>query len=203
VGLTLVVATRNAGKLVELRELLGGLDLTLIDLTAAGVAEDLIETGDTFAANAIQKAERARDLTGCPVLADDSGLCVEALNGAPGVLSARYGGPGLDDGGRVRRLLVALDEVPTAPRDARFVCVLALARPGQPTLTVTGEVTGTIASAPRGCHGFGYDPIFFLPERGVTMAELDPTIKNRISHRGRAVAALRPVLAHLATDATP
>jgi XTP/dITP diphosphohydrolase len=204
----LVVATRNAGKIAELAELLDGLGLRLVGLDAAGVAEDLPETGDTFAANAVEKAEYVRDRTGRPALADDSGLCVAALGGGPGVYSARYGGPGLTDQQRVERLLAALAGVPPAARAASFVCVLALARPGRPTLTVEGRVDGVIAAAPAGSGGFGYDPVFFLPELGLTMAQVAPEVKNRISHRARAVRAMRALIARLqaeeaAADAAP
>ena len=154
----LVVATRNAGKIVELETMLDGLGLTLLGLDTAGVAVAVPETGDTFAANAIQKAEFVRDLTGRPALADDSGLCVDALAGAPGVFSARYGGPGLDDGQRIARLLAALSDIPTGQRSAAFVCVLALARPGQPTLTTDGRVAGVIACAPTGDGGLATTP---------------------------------------------
>lgn len=192
---TIVVATRNPGKVAELQRLLAGLDLRLIDLAAAGVTRDLVEQGATFAANAIAKAEQARDLTGLPALADDSGLCVDALGGAPGVQSARYGGPGLSDGERVDRLLAALAGVPPDARRARFVCVLALAEPGRATATTTGVLEGVIADQPRGSGGFGYDPVFLVPALGRTLAEVAPEVKNRLSHRARAARAMREVLA--------
>lgn len=192
-----VVATRNAGKVAELARLFDELGLTLLDLDAAGVTVDLAETGTTFQANAVQKAEQARDLTGRPALADDSGLCVDALAGAPGVYSARYGGPGLSDRQRLELLLTELVGVPPERRSARFICVLALARLGRPTLTVEGRVEGRITAAPAGSGGFGYDPIFLLPELGQTTAELAPEAKDALSHRGRAAARLRAVLAEL------
>jgi XTP/dITP diphosphohydrolase len=191
---SLVVATRNRGKVAELERLLAGLDLTLLSLDQAGVTEELAETGDTFTANAIQKAERTRDLTGLAALADDSGLCVEALDGAPGVYSARYGGPGRSDQERVSLLLAALDGVPSERRGARFVSVLALARPGAPTLTVEGTVAGVIATRPAGTGGFGYDPVFSIPDLAATMAEVPAEVKNTISHRARAARAMRPLL---------
>jgi XTP/dITP diphosphohydrolase len=192
-----VVATRNRGKVAELARLFDGLGLTLLDLNAAGVTAELAETGTTFQANAIQKAEQARDLTGRPALADDSGLSVDALGGGPGVYSARYGGPGLSDRQRLELLLAELNGVPPERRSARFICVLALARPGRPTLTVEGRVEGRIATAPAGSGGFGYDPIFLLPELGRTTAELTPEAKDALSHRGRAAARMRAVLAEL------
>jgi XTP/dITP diphosphohydrolase len=193
----LVVATRNAGKVVELAELLAGLGVRLLSLDDVGVTGDVPETGETFEANAVEKAEFVRERTGRPTLADDSGLCVAALDGAPGVYSARYGGPGLTDRQRYERLLAALGETPAAARAASFVCVLALARPGRSTLTVEGRVEGRIAAGPAGAGGFGYDPVFFVPEFGATMAQLDPAVKNQISHRARAARAMRPVIERL------
>ena len=187
----LVVATRNPGKIAELARLLDGLDIRLLSLAEAGVTEDLPEEGATFAANAVGKAERAAALTGRPALADDSGLCVDALDGAPGVYSARFGGPGLTDEQRVARLLAALTGVPPERRTARFVCVAALARPGRPTLTTSGTVEGVIAERPAGSGGFGYDPVFYVPALDATLAEVTPDVKDGLSHRGQAVRAMR------------
>ncbi|MCC6626673.1 MAG: XTP/dITP diphosphatase [Chloroflexi bacterium] len=193
----LIVASRNAGKIAELAALLSGLDLRLISLQQAGVTDEAPETGDTFTANAVEKAEYVCRQTGRAALADDSGLCVDALGGAPGVYSARFGGPGLTDADRVQRLLAALVGVPAERRQARFACVLALARPGRATLTVDGQVEGSIAAAPAGAGGFGYDPIFYLPERGQTMAEAPPEVKNAISHRARAARAMHDLIHRL------
>lgn len=190
----LVIATRNPGKVAELGRLLDGLDLRLLSLDQAGVREELSETGDTFAANAVAKAEQACRLSGRPSLADDSGLCVDALGGAPGVQTARYGGPGLTSEQRVNRLLGALRGIQGPARAAHFECVIALARPDAVTLTTTGTLHGLIAEQPTGRGGFGYDPIFYLPELGATLAELPPAQKDSLSHRGRAVAALRRLL---------
>lgn len=190
----LVIATRNPGKVAELERLLAGLDLQLLSLDQAGVQDELPETGDTFAANAVAKAEQACRLSGRPSLADDSGLCVDALGGAPGIQTARYGGPGLTSEQRMSRLLGALGGIQGPARSARFECVVALARPDTMTITTTGTLHGLIAEQPTGRGGFGYDPIFYVPELGATLAELPPTQKDSLSHRGRAVAAMRRLL---------
>jgi XTP/dITP diphosphohydrolase len=149
------------------------------------------ESADSYAGNALIKGRAAARLTGCLVLADDSGLEVDALGGAPGVRSARYGGPGLDDAGRVRLLLDALRAVPPAKRAARFRCVIALVEPDGREQLVEGTVEGFIAEAPRGSGGFGYDPVFFYPPLGRTLAELTEAEKARVSHRAHAVEAAR------------
>lgn len=163
----------------------------LADWPGAAVPD---ETADTYAGNALIKARAAAGLTGCLVLADDSGLEVDALGGAPGLRSARYGGPGLDDAGRVRLLLDALRAVPAAERTARFRCVIALVEPDGRERLVKGTVEGRIAEAPRGKGGFGYDPVFFYPPLGRTLAELSEAEKARVSHRARAVAGARELL---------
>jgi len=186
---TLVVATGNPGKLREIRAILAELPVTLSGLAEhPGVA--LPEEGDDYARNAAVKAEAVARATGLAAVADDSGLEVDALGGAPGPRSARYGGPGLDDAGRVARLLSALDGRSGDARGARFVCVAALARPGEETRTARGECAGRILEAPRGAGGFGYDPIFEVGAGGRAMAELLEDEKNRISHRARAFRAL-------------
>lgn len=197
----LVVATANRGKVRELRALLAGLDLRVAGLDElAPVA--FPEEGDDYEANAAAKARAAADQLGLPALADDSGLEVEALGGAPGPRSARYGGPGLDDVARSALLLRELAARPGATRRARFVCVAALALPGGETAVARGECAGTLAEAPRGSGGFGYDPVFVADEAGSrdgrTLAELTAAEKERVSHRARALAALRPRLAALA-----
>jgi XTP/dITP diphosphohydrolase len=199
----LVVATGNAAKLAELRALLAELPLRVGGL--AGLPPVAFpEEGDDYEANAAAKARAAAAALGCAVLADDSGLEVAGLGGAPGPRSARYGGPGLGDAGRVARLLRALGERPGADRSARFVCVAALALPDGTLRSARGECRGRIAEAPRGSGGFGYDPIFVPdegPGGGTTLAELAPEAKHRLSHRGRAVRALLPALAELAYGA--
>lgn len=200
-----VVATSNAGKLREMRALLAGVPVELVGLEdVAGLR--LPEEGDDYEANARAKARAVVGQCGLPALADDSGLEVEALGGRPGPHSARYGGPGLDDAGRVAHLLADLAGVRGAGRRARFVCVAALATPDGGLQAARGECRGRILSAPSGSGGFGYDPVFVPDEAsqpGLSMAELSSAEKNRISHRARAVAALRDALLHLVRNAPP
>ena len=159
------------------------------------MAEDVAETEDTFRGNAVLKATAYAQQTGLLTLADDSGLEVDALDGRPGVLSARYGGPGTTAVDRYQLLLAELRDVPAERRTARFHCVTALAAPnGELIGTADGVCEGVIALEPSGVGGFGYDPVFFLPPYGLTMAQLDAAEKNRISHRGRAAAAIAPLL---------
>ncbi|MBI4316487.1 MAG: RdgB/HAM1 family non-canonical purine NTP pyrophosphatase [Chloroflexi bacterium] len=182
----LLIATRNPGKIRELQAIFGHLPVRLLTLTEAGFAEDTPETGDTYAANALLKATAACRGTGLPTLADDSGLEVDALRGRPGLLSARYAGPAATDADRRAKLLAELAQMPDSPRTARFRCAMACVHPGFPERIVEGVCEGRIAPAPVGAGGFGYDPVFFMPEFGCTMAELDEAIKNRVSHRARA-----------------
>jgi XTP/dITP diphosphohydrolase len=188
----LVLATANRGKVAELVELLAGLDadiLTLADYPGLTLPP---EGTTSYADNARAKARTIAAHTGLVALGDDSGLEVEALGWGPGVASARYGGPGLDDAGRVTRLLAA---VGAGSRRARFRCLLALAGPEGREVLVEGLLEGHLAQAPRGTGGFGYDPVFVVPELGRTVAELAPDEKNRLSHRARAVGLARPTLA--------
>jgi XTP/dITP diphosphohydrolase len=188
----LVLASSNADKLAELRELLDDLGIELHAQSAFGVS-DADETGLSFVENAILKARHAARATGLPALGDDSGICVDALDGAPGLYSARYSGTHGDSAANIAKLLDALRDVPEERRRARFVCVLALVRHAddpQPLLA-EGVWEGRILDAPRGSGGFGYDPVFFDPESGMAAAELDAAIKNRVSHRGRALQRLR------------
>ena len=190
----LVLASSNAGKLAELRNLLGaGFELHAQSEFGVGDAE---ETGLSFVENAILKARHAARATGLPALGDDSGLCVDALHGAPGLYSARYAGIHGDSEANIDKLLRELDGVDDARRGARFVCVLALLREaGDPQpIIAEGGWEGRILRQRRGGNGFGYDPVFLDPENGVSAAELDPAIKNAISHRGRALAMLREKL---------
>ena len=187
----LVLASSNAGKLAELRDLLGG-GLELHAQSGLGV-EDAEETGLTFVENAILKARHAARATGLPALGDDSGLCVDALRGAPGLYSARYSGVHGDSEANIDKLLRELRGTGDAQRGARFVCVLALLRDADDPQPIIAEGLweGRILHERRGNNGFGYDPVFFDPENGVSAAQLDPAIKNVISHRGKALAILR------------
>jgi XTP/dITP diphosphohydrolase len=185
----MVIATRNRGKLLEFRELLLPLKSEILSLADLEVDTEFEESGNTFAENARLKAIGYSRLVQFPVLADDSGLEVEALGGRPGIFSARYGGPGASDEDRVHKLLKEL-ESSGGERDARFVCSLALAQGGRLLLESEGECRGTIAKKPRGTNGFGYDPIFLFPALGRTYAELSQAEKNVHSHRSRAVASL-------------
>jgi len=190
----LLIATHNAGKKAEYTELLQGLDLELITLAELEVGLVIAEDGATFAQNALLKARSYAAATGLLTLADDSGLEVDALGGAPGVHTARYGGEGLSDEERYWLLLQNLKGVPDERRGARFRCVIALAWPNGHTELAEGNCEGRIAHEPRGEGGFGYDPIFDLPEFGCTMAELPAEVKNRISHRARAAMVAREIL---------
>lgn len=188
-----VLATGNRGKLAEFRALFraAGLDLELVPQTDLGIGS-APEEGATFVENALAKARHAALASGLPAIADDSGLCVDALGGEPGVRSARYAGDAADDRANVSKLLDALRSVPERERNARFYCVLvALASPDDPApLIASGEWRGRIATAPRGTGGFGYDPVFVDPATGLSAAELSPAAKNLASHRGRALGAL-------------
>ena len=192
-GVRVVVATGNAGKLREFRELLAALPIAIASFAECGGVA-LPDEGDDYAANATAKALATARATGCLALGDDSGLEVDALGGAPGPRSARYGGPALDDAGRSGALLEALAGVAPERRGARFVCVVALATPDGAVVTARGECPGRIGAAPRGAAGFGYDPIFELAPGGPTMAELPADEKHCVSHRGRALRALEPAL---------
>jgi XTP/dITP diphosphohydrolase len=193
----LVFATRNRGKLVELRELLPGIDVRSIDDVGVLVPE-VVEDADTFTGNAIKKAREVSRTTRLPALADDSGLEVDALGGAPGVYSARYAGEGPGDAANNAKLLAALAGVPTAKRTARFRAVLALADVtgplGDRTITADGTCEGVILETPRGTGGFGYDPLFLLPALGRTFAELGVGTKSDLSHRAQAMRAIKPRL---------
>jgi XTP/dITP diphosphohydrolase len=165
----------------------------VVGLDELGLRGEIVEDADTFAGNARKKAEEVAQLSGWPTLADDSGLCVDALGGAPGVRSARYAGEPSDAAANCKKLIAALADVPP-PRTARFHCALAVARPGTPTVVVEEACEGEILTAPRGSGGFGYDPLFLLPELGRTMAELSLDEKNRLSHRARAMSGMAPHL---------
>ena len=194
----LVIASSNRGKLAEFGALFRGSGIECIPQAELGV-DDAEETASTFVENALLKARHAARATGLPALADDSGLCVDALGGAPGLYSARYAGAHGDASANIIKLLDALQDVPEAARTAHFHAVIVLLRSAddpQPIIA-EGSWPGRILQAPRGSGGFGYDPVFLDPEKACSAAELDPAIKNRISHRGRALAVLKQRLPEL------
>jgi XTP/dITP diphosphohydrolase len=187
----LVLASNNPGKLREIGQLLAGAGMQVHPQADFGVTE-AEETGLSFVENAILKARHAAAGSGLPAIADDSGLEVDSLGGAPGIYSARYAGAGADDAANNAKLLAALAEVPDDERTARFRCVMAYMRHAEDPspLICVGTWEGLILREPRGANGFGYDPLFFLPERQLSSAELDPALKNALSHRGQALRAL-------------
>ena len=191
----LLVATRNPGKVREYAAMLSNLDVDWLSLDDVGISEEVPETADTFVGNALLKAAGYAAEAHMLTLADDSGLQVDALGGAPGVQTARYGGEGLSHEQRYHLLLEDLKDVPLPERDARFRCVIALAdAEGNILGTSEGICEGQIALAPAGEGGFGYDPVFYLPELDKTMAEISAEHKHEISHRGRALQAIAPLL---------
>ncbi len=181
----LVLASKNPKKLVEMNDILSHLGVEVCSEAEAGVDVEVEETGTTFEENSLLKARAVMEASGMPAIADDSGLCVDALGGAPGVYSARYGGPELDDAGRYRLLLENLRGQMT--RTAKFVSVITCCFPNGDVICARGECPGTIAYAPQGEGGFGYDPVFFVPGLKKTFAQLSPEEKNAISHRGKAL----------------
>lgn len=194
----LLIATHNPGKVREYDRLFADLAVTCTGPAGLGLEMDVIESGDTFQENAALKATafaRASRLLGVDMtLADDSGLEVDALGGRPGVHSARFGGPGLTDTDRWKLLLKELESVPWEKRTARFRCTIALATPDEQVAIVDGTLEGIIAFQPAGSNGFGYDPVFFLPERNCTLAQLQSEEKNLISHRGKAARSACPII---------
>lgn len=186
----LVVATTNAGKLAEFADALAPTGIEVVGLEALGVVDAVEETGKTYEANARLKAEAHSKRTDLPVVADDSGLEVDAMDGAPGVYSARFGSPDLSDVARAKALLKGLVDVPDGKRTARFRCVLAVAKGGRTLATFEGTVEGTILRELRGKEGFGYDPVFFHAGVGKSFGEIPREEKRRHSHRGQAIAKL-------------
>lgn len=185
----LVLASKNKKKLSELNDILSHLGIEVCSEAEAGVDIEVEETGTTFEENSLLKAQAVMKASGMPSIADDSGLCVDALNGAPGVYSARYGGEGLDDTARYKLLLENMRG--QTPRTAKFVSVITCCFPNGDVLSARGECPGTIAFAPMGEGGFGYDPVFFVPRLKKTFAQLSAEEKNSISHRGKALEAFK------------
>ena len=194
---TVVLASNNPGKVREINQMLAGLHLTVIPQSERGVPE-AEETGLSFVENAILKARNAARHTGLPAIADDSGIEVDYLNGAPGIYSARYAGKGASDEQNLRKLLDDLVGVPEAERTARFQCLMVYLRHEfDPTPVICqGTWEGRILLEPRGANGFGYDPVFFVPTHNCSSAELPPEVKNKLSHRGQALRALVSALGH-------
>ncbi|MGA4542959.1 XTP/dITP diphosphatase [Uniformispora flossi] len=195
----LVLATRNAHKVTELQQIFkaAGLDVELVGVTEFPDVADVPETGLTFAANALLKAHAVAKATGLPAIADDSGLCVEALNGMPGIFSARWAGRHGDDRANLDLLLAQLSDIAPEHRTAHFACAAALALPDGTERVVEGRLNGSLTTAPRGTNGFGYDPILQVDGDTRTTAELTPDEKNAISHRGKAFRAIVPVVEEL------
>ena len=193
----LLIATHNLGKLKELTSLLEGVPFELVSLRDVGIEHDVNETGATLEENATLKAETYARLSGLLTLADDSGLEVEALDGGPGVHSARYAGEGATDGDRVALLLKNLMDK-SQPWSARFLCVVAIARPNERVQLYSGECVGEIIAEACGDNGFGYDPVFLIPQKGKTMAELTSEDKDGLSHRGAAVGKAHEALSRIA-----
>ena len=187
-----VLASNNKKKLIEMREILGELGIQVLSQAEAGIATEPEETGTTFEENSVIKAAAACNASGLPALADDSGLVVDALGGAPGVYSARYGGEGLDDKQRYELLLKNMDGI--SDRSARFVSCVSAVFPNGDKITAEGTCEGTIMYSPAGDGGFGYDPVFFSLDMGKSMAELTHEEKNSISHRGNAMRKFAPLL---------
>jgi XTP/dITP diphosphohydrolase len=195
-----VLATRNGHKVGELHEILGALGLDAEIVALPDDAPDVVVDGLTFAENALKKARAAAAATGLPAVADDSGLCVDALNGMPGVFSARWAGAERSDAANLRLVLAQVADVPSEHRGASFVCAAALVLPGGGEHVVEGRVTGRLVREPRGTGGFGYDPAFVPDGEDRTTAEMPPEEKNAISHRGNAFRALAPMIRELVVD---
>ncbi|MEX1307853.1 MAG: XTP/dITP diphosphatase [Eubacteriales bacterium] len=190
----LLIATNNAGKTAEIKAIFTGLYDEVVSLKDMGLNLNTIEDGETFEANALKKAREGFEASGIDTLADDSGLCVDALYGHPGVYSARYAGEHATDQENYQKLLREMADVIKEERTARFTCTVALVRAGKPEIVTVGKCEGTITEAPSGYTGFGYDPCFFVEEYGRTMAELSAEEKNAISHRGKALQKLKQIL---------
>ncbi|OEF99993.1 non-canonical purine NTP pyrophosphatase [Vulcanibacillus modesticaldus] len=189
-----IVATKNQGKLKEFSKMLGDLGINVRSLTDFDDVPEIVEDGETFEENARKKAEFIKNLYNLPTIADDSGLMVDILDGKPGIYSARFAGEEKNDQKNMEKLLSLLQDVEIKERTARFVSAIALAIPGEETIIVRGTCEGLISYEPRGKNGFGYDPIFYLPQYDKTMAEITPELKNQISHRSNALKELLRVI---------
>ena len=199
---TLILATRNQGKRREIQDMLGS-DIQVLSLDTFPNAPEVIEDGNTFEANAKKKAREIAKYTDLPALADDSGLVVDALNGAPGVYSARYAGKDATDKANNDKLVENLRGIPASQRTAHFCCAMALATPDGRVQTAEAVWEGRILTTPRGANGFGYDPLFYVPTHNATSAELSSDEKNRLSHRGQALRTILPLILDLFRASTP
>lgn len=186
----LIIATGNEDKVREIDEILEGTGFEAISMKQAGFNPNIVEDGATFEENALKKAMAVHELSGEYVMADDSGLCIDALDGAPGIYSARFCGEDSTYEEKFRKIFEMLADVPEDKRTAQFVCAIAVVKPDGTSFTVRGECRGVLHEKPVGENGFGYDPIFYVPEFGMTTAQMDPEVKNSISHRGRALRAM-------------
>lgn len=195
--LRLVLATRNPGKIREITSLLASLDIEVVSMAEYPCLPEAVEDGATFTENAIKKAKTVAVATCCLAMGDDSGLEVDYLGGAPGIFSARFAGVESNDKANNEKLLRLLNGVPREKRTARFCCVIAIATPAGQVYTARGSCEGVIAIEPKGEGGFGYDPLFFVPQFGKTFSQLEPAVKNSISHRARALAGARQILVKL------
>ncbi len=190
----MTIASKNKGKLEEIKYIFRNLPYEIVTMQDAGIEDDIPETGTTFEENALIKARHVQSLTGGVALADDSGLEVDFLGGAPGVYSARFAGEGASDAQKNAKLLSVLEGVPMEKRKARFVCVIAVVFPDGRELLSRGTFDGVIADAPAGENGFGYDPLLYVPEHGRTVAQMNEAEKNLVSHRGKALSAMLGLL---------
>lgn len=197
----ILIATRNQGKIREIQDLVGGLAIAFLSLSDMGNLPDVVEDGETFEENALKKARLISTWTGLATLADDSGLCIDALDGRPGVHSARYAGSHSSDEEKWGKILAEMKGVPNEKRTAHFVCVLALVDPSGQEDLFKGTCQGLITTEPRGKGGFGYDPIFYFEEAGLTFGEMDRRSKNLVSHRGHALGHFAAYLRRLAAAA--
>jgi XTP/dITP diphosphohydrolase len=186
-----IVASKNKGKLLEIKYILKNLPFDILSMEDVGIYDDIEETGTTFAQNSMLKAKAVFEKTGDIVMADDSGLEVDFLGGAPGVFSARFAGYNASDADRINKLLTLLIDVPEEKRNARFVCCISVILPSKSSFIVYGHCEGIITTSPSGVNGFGYDPIFFIKEKSCTMAELSKEEKNSISHRAIALSNMK------------
>ncbi len=190
----MIFATGNQGKLKEIKAILGDIGEEIISMKEAGIDVEIVENGSTFEENAVIKAKAVMEMTGQLVLADDSGLEIDALNKEPGIYSARYMGENTSYEIKNRNLIERLEGVEGSDRSARFVCVIAAAFPDGEIITTRGTIEGVIAKEPAGENGFGFDPIVYVPEYGMTTGQMDPDVKNAISHRGKALTAMKKIL---------